>query len=29
MVDWHYKEGRNYLPADTMVKQRRPAEAQR
>jgi branched-chain amino acid transport system substrate-binding protein len=29
MVDWHYKEGRNYLPADALVKQRRPAEAQK
>ena len=29
MVDWHYKEGREYLPADAVVKQRRPAEAQK
>ena len=29
MVDWHYKEGRDYLPADALVKQRRPAEAQK
>jgi branched-chain amino acid transport system substrate-binding protein len=29
MVDWHYKEGRDYLPPDALVKQRRPAEAQR
>ena len=29
MIDWHYKEGRDYLPPDALVKQRRPAEAQR
>jgi branched-chain amino acid transport system substrate-binding protein len=29
MVDWHYKEGRDYLPPDAVVKQRRPAEAQK
>ncbi|MEO8008153.1 MAG: ABC transporter substrate-binding protein [Betaproteobacteria bacterium] len=29
MVDWHYKEGRDYLPPDALVKQRRPAQAQR
>jgi branched-chain amino acid transport system substrate-binding protein len=29
MVDWHYKAGRDYLPPDALVKQRRPAEAQK
>ena len=29
MVDWHYKEGRDYLPPDALVKQRRPAAAQK
>ncbi|MFN0316181.1 MAG: ABC transporter substrate-binding protein [Burkholderiales bacterium] len=29
MVDWRYADGKDFLPVDGVVKQRRPAEAQR
>jgi branched-chain amino acid transport system substrate-binding protein len=29
MVDWRYVDGRDYLPADAVVKKKRPAEAMR
>jgi len=27
MVDWHYADGKDYMPPDAVVKKRRPAEA--
>ena len=27
MVDWRYVDGKDYMPADAVVKKRRPAEA--
>ena len=26
MVDWHYAEGKDYLPADDVVRRLRPAD---
>ncbi|HTS53252.1 MAG TPA: ABC transporter substrate-binding protein, partial [Burkholderiales bacterium] len=27
MVDWHYRDGKDYMPPDAVVRKRRPAEA--
>ena len=29
MVDWRYADGKDYLPPESVVKKRRPAEAMR
>jgi branched-chain amino acid transport system substrate-binding protein len=27
MTDWHYADGKDYMPPDAVVRKRRPAEA--